>query len=91
MYCATSFCEREKSSKRAWMYVESDSGVVVGVADRFMGDSLFRRRASRFLSARREALAGVKTKRARRGHTGRAKPRGEGRRGIWTEPALGGF
>ena len=27
MYWATSFCEREKSSKRAWMYVESDSGV----------------------------------------------------------------
>ncbi len=24
MYCATSFCERENSSKRAWMYAERD-------------------------------------------------------------------
>src|SRR3954452_20928047 len=42
MYWATSFWDRENSSKRAWMYVESDSGVVV-VEDRFMGETLFLR------------------------------------------------
>src|SRR3954453_4484695 len=67
MYCATSFCEREKSSKRAWMYVESDSGVVVGVADRFIGVKLFRRACPRFLCRlKRSAPGGGRTGRLSR-------------------------
>ena len=30
MYCATSFCERENSSKRAWMYVGEALGAALG-------------------------------------------------------------
>ncbi len=42
MYCATSFCERENSSKRAWMYADRLWGVCAGaggavvVIDRFI-------------------------------------------------------
>src|SRR5579884_3788667 len=61
MYWATSFCEREHSSKRAWMYEErawwpcGESAVAVGLDDGFMGRLTFdagRRRSFTLLTGR---------------------------------------
>src|SRR3712207_8571290 len=48
MYCATSFCDRENSSNRAWMYSErlcgpasAGRGAGVVVAERFIGRPVF--------------------------------------------------
>src|SRR3712207_967029 len=57
MYWATSFCERENSSKRAWMYSERDCGpaspgggaVVVAVC--FIGAAVFDARRRRSFQA----------------------------------------
>src|SRR5215217_3746594 len=52
-YWATSFWERENSSKRAWMYDDRDSGATVVASARFMGDAVIRRSAATFLPRER--------------------------------------
>ena len=55
MYCATSFCERENSSKRARMYVErvwclgAPEGGLAVLEARFIGGPVFRRPGAAFL------------------------------------------